>query len=288
MTQNELSLFPITGFAHLLTPVITDATKTVSALRWAVAEMTNRYDMLANKGCRNITEYNSQNKDDRLPFIVIVIDELADLMMVASKEVETLICRLAQMARAVGMHLIVATQRPSVDVVTGLIKANIPARVSFTVSTSHDSKTILDRIGAEKLLGKGDMLYLPGNESNLYRIQGIYTSTKEAQDVIRHVKLANTDVTEKIDLNKTPDDRVSILDSPVSIPGLDDGGSQSDDELCNQAIEVIKETKKASASNLQRRLKIGYNRAARMIDMLEEQEVIGPANGSKPREIYIH
>lgn len=280
----RVEMMPYNGIPHLLTPVITNATKTVSALRWAVAEMTNRYDQLAARGCRNITEFNALKEEENLPFIVIVIDELADLMMVASKEVETLICRLAQMARAVGIHLIVATQRPSVDVVTGLIKANIPARVSFTVSTSHDSKTILDRIGAEKLLGRGDMLYMPGDESNLYRVQGIYTTTEEVTKVIRHVKLT-----------KAPDYKEEIIETNVAaagftpIPGLDDAkkAGNTDEDLVQQAIAVIKENNKASASFLQRKLRLGYSRASRIIDMLEEDGIIGPANGSKPREIYL-
>ena len=286
----RVEMAPYNAIPHLLTPVITDPVKTVSALRWAVAEMDRRYTLFAEKGHRNITEFNkSESKEERIPFIVIVIDELADLMMVASKEVETLICRLAQMARAVGIHLIVATQRPSVDVITGLIKANIPARIAFTVSSGTDSRTILDSIGAEKLLGRGDMLYLPGNESRLYRVQGVFLEKQEISQVLRHVKLA-----------KEPDYQREIIEphaavtsdqtpshADFKVPGLDSfDENDSDEEMFLQSLQVVRETKKASASLLQRRLRIGYSRAARMIDMLEERGHIGPAQGSRAREVY--
>jgi len=210
--------------------------------------------------------------------------------MVASKEVETLICRLAQMARAVGMHLIVATQRPSVDVITGLIKANIPSRIAFTVSSGTDSRTILDSVGAEKLLGRGDMLYLPGNESRVYRVQGILLNKKEISGVLRHIKLTKEPDYHKEIIEPNKNKYEEDPNNSYKVPGLDKfdmGGDNSDDEMFAKALLVIKETKKASASLLQRRLRLGYSRAARMIDLLEERGYVGPAQGSKPREVYI-
>ena len=294
------------GIPHLLTPVITSPQKTVSALRWAVAEMDRRYQLLAEKGHKNIKEFNTaEPKEERLSYIVIVIDELADLMMVASKEVEGLICRLAQMARAIGIHLIVATQRPSVDVVTGLIKANIPGRIAFTVSSGVDSRTILDSVGAENLLGRGDMLYLPGNESRLYRIQGVYVEKHEIEKVLHHIKLTKEPDYDK-NLEQTPppqsytmpspetfarEDKLEVvedlvLDSDYKIPGVDSFDALDDESTFKLALALVQESKKASASFLQRRLKLGYSRAARMIDLLEERGYIGPAQGSKPREVY--
>jgi len=210
--------------------------------------------------------------------------------MVASKEVETLICRLAQMARAVGMHLIVATQRPSVDVITGLIKANIPSRIAFTVSSGTDSRTILDSVGAEKLLGRGDMLYLPGNESRVYRVQGILLNKKEISGVLRHIKLTKEPDYHKEIIEPNKNKHEEDPNNSYKVPGLDKfdiGGDNADDEMFAKALIVIKETKKASASLLQRRLRLGYSRAARMIDLLEERGYVGPAQGSKPREVYI-
>jgi len=285
----RVELMPYNNIPHLLTPVITDPAKTVSALRWAVAEMERRYKCLADKGCRNIVEFNSAEieEEEKLPYVVIVIDELADLMMVASKEVEVLICRIAQKARAVGMHLIIATQRPSVDVITGLIKANIPARISFTVSSSIDSRTITGQVGSEKLLGRGDMLYLPGDESTLYRIQGVYITTAEVSKVLRHIKLTKEpEYKEEILAPKVSEDTGEVK-GQYKIPGLDDMSGNSDEDIVRQAIAVIIESKKASASFLQRRLKLGYSRAARIIDILEERGYIGPSNGSKAREVYV-
>lgn len=276
----RVELTPYNGIPHLLTPVITEPDKAHAALKWAVAEMNRRYTDLAEKGHKNIKEYN-EAEPKALHKIVIVIDELADLMMQANKkETEALICRIAQMARAVGIHLILATQRPSVDVITGVIKANIPTRIAFTVTSGVDSRTIIDSVGAEDLLGMGDMLYLPGNMSRPIRVQGVYVSTKEIERVTNCIKLT-----------VEPSYDESIL-SPAQGTGggMDMGivgvGGDDQDNLYHEALELIKSTGKASASLLQRRLSVGYARAARLLDIMEEQGVIGPANGAKPRDIY--
>ncbi|QQR55422.1 DNA translocase FtsK [Candidatus Peregrinibacteria bacterium] len=280
--QVELSTY--NGLPHLLTPVITDPEKAATALRWAVAEMNRRYKVCADAGHRNIADYNADKKTaEKMPKIVVVIDELADLMMQAQKEVEASICRIAQMARAVGMHLIVATQRPSVDVITGLIKANIPARIAFTVASSVDSRTILDCQGAEDLLGNGDMLYLSGTMGKPVRIQGIYVSSKEIERVTNRLKLTS----------ESPDFTHDITSKEVArqpVQGVPDAPDEAktDDELMNAALECLKKNRKAaSTSSLQRYLRIGYSRAARIIDMLEEAGYIGPSQGSKPREVYV-
>lgn len=279
--QVELNLY--NGIPHLLTPVITEPDKAAIALRWVVAEMTRRYTVCADAGHRNIDDYNADpNSPQRMPKIVVVIDELADLMMVAGKEVEASICRIAQMARAVGIHLIVATQRPSVDVITGLIKANIPARIAFTVASSIDSRTILDGGGAEDLLGQGDMLYLSGTMGKPFRIQGVFVSTEEVQKVTNRVKLTLESVpvyNEDITSRKTA---VSLVSGVPKSDMADD-----DEELYNQALEIVQRTQKASATMLQRHLKVGYSRAARLIDMLEENGVVGEASGAKPREVFV-
>lgn len=274
----RVELTSYNGIPHLLTPVITQADKAHNSLKWAVAEMNRRYQTFSEKGYRNIDEHNKGEKE-KMHKIVIVIDELADLMMQSTKkETEALICRIAQMARAVGMHLILATQRPSVNVITGVIKANIPARIAFTVTTGIDSRTIIDSIGAEDLLGMGDMLYLPGNMSKPTRVQGVYVSSKEIERVTNRIKI-----------NYEPnylDEIVSERSGPIN--ALNNLSENSDkDALYNDALQIIKETGKASASLFQRRLSIGYARAARILDILEENGVIGPTNGAKPREIYI-
>ena len=277
----RVELTPYNNIPHLLTPVITDPDKTIAALKWGVAEMTRRYKLFSEKGARNIGDFNKMHPDERIPYVIIAIDELADLMMAAPKEVEALICRIAQMARASGIHLIIATQRPSVDVITGLIKANIPTRIAFTVVAGTDSRTILDSVGAERLLGDGDMLYLPGDEAQPRRIQGVFVSNDEVKRVVNFIKTHTPDMLDY-------DDEV-IKDKPeVTVPGFtpSDSGS-SDDDLYEEAIKVIQASGKASASLLQRRLSVGYARAARLLDMLEENGVIGPANGAKPRDIYI-
>lgn len=270
---------------HLLTPVITDSEKTVTALRWAVSEMNRRYKVLEDGKVKNLVGYNQKYPERKLPYIVIVVDELADLMMVAAKEVEASICRIAQLARAVGIHLVVATQRPSVDVITGLIKANIPSRVAYTVSAGIDSRTILDTVGAERLLGKGDMLYLDRRYPKPTRLQGVFVSNKEIQRVISEIRLTAS----------TPEYQMEIVEEqreiPEGVPGAGTmgvlKGDDMEDSLEKEAVDVIIETKKASASLLQRRLRVGYARAARILDILEEKGYIGPSRGAKPREIYL-
>lgn len=276
----RVELTSYNNIPHLLTPVITNADKAHQALKWAVAEMNRRYAHLAEKKYRNITEYN-EAEPKKMHKIIIVIDELADLMMQSTrKETEALICRIAQMARAVGMHLIIATQRPSVDVITGVIKANIPTRIAFTVTSGVDSRTIIDTVGAEDLLGMGDMLYLPGNMGRPIRVQGVFVSSKEIERVNNNVKIA---------MPPNYDDSVianAMEEAGGGIVGVS-GEGMDQDKLCSEAVVVIKESGKASASLLQRRLSIGYARAARILDLLEERGLIGPVDGAKAREIYI-
>ena len=268
------------GIPHLLIPVVTDPRRAAGALNWAVQEMVKRYSMFATANVRDIKGYNeyaSLSGERQLEQIIIVIDELADLMMVSPHEVEDAICRLAQMARAAGMHLVIATQRPSVDVITGLIKANVPSRIAFSVSSQIDSRTILDMGGAEKLLGKGDMLFLPMGASKPKRLQGAFVSDKEIEKIVEFVKSDSTvhyneDIIEHIENNS--DDR----------SGADDGDA---DDLLPQAIEIVVELGQASASLLQRKLKVGYSRAGRLVDQLEERGIIGPHEGSKPRKVLM-
>ncbi len=275
----ELSCY--NNIPHLLTPVITDPEKAAVSLRWVVAEMTRRYGELHDKKVRNITEHNELDDTVKMPRIVVVIDELADLMMAAGREVEAAICRIAQMARAVGIHLIIATQRPSVDVITGLIKANIPCRIAFAVSSSIDSRTILDGIGAEDLVGKGDMLYLPPGKNKPTRIQGIFVSTEEIERITNRIKLTiEPDYNENITSNDTA--RQKLNGMPDSKAGSDE------DVLYETAFQLVQETRKASASLFQRRLKVGYARAARLVDLLEENGIVGPADGAKPRKILVN
>lgn len=271
------------GIPHLLTPVITEPDKALQSLKWAVSEMNRRYKEFARHGKRNIEEYNQTFKENPMPFIVIVVDELADLMMAASKEIEATICRLAQMARATGMHLIIATQRPSVDVITGLIKANIPTRIAYTVATGTDSRTVIDSIGAEDLLGRGDMLYLTSEMAKPLRIQGAYINTKEIEKVIQFIKI-NSPTGVQYNENVISDH------SDVHIPGVKDPSSSTTADAgsdLERAIQAIREGKKASASFLQRRCSIGYAKAARLLDELEEMGLVGPPNGAKPRAIFI-
>ncbi len=265
------------GVPHLITPVITDPRKAASALGWAVTEMERRYALLTQWGVRNIEGYNRM-AEEPLPYIVVVIDELADLMMVAAKDVETLIARLAQKARAAGIHLVVATQRPSVDVITGLIKANFPSRISFKVTSKVDSRTILDTMGAEKLLGMGDMLFLPPGSSDLVRLHGAYISDKE---ILRVASFWQE--------QEEPQFDEEIVSRPVVEGGNSNGlaGGDMGDELYPQAVELVVRTGYASASMIQRYLKIGYNRAARLIERMEKEGVVGPAQGSKPREVLL-
>lgn len=261
---------------HLLTPVITDTEKVLAALKWTVSEMERRYKLFQNAKVRNIDSYNELSGFQALPYILILVDEMADMMQMAPVEVEKTICRLAQMARATGIHLVLSTQRPSVDVLTGLIKANIPARIAFNVTSQIDSRVIIDQTGAEKLLGRGDMLYLPPESSKPRRIQGVYVSPKELHNIIEFIKKSQI----------KPQYQEEVTTIKVSVG--DAGFEGSEDELFSQAIEVICEMERASASLLQRRLKVGYARAARLLDEMERQGIVGPADGSKPRDVLIH
>lgn len=272
----ELTLY--NGIPHLLTPVITNVQKTVNALKWAIGEMERRFEVLAAGGSRDIGSYNARNPDSKLPHIVFVIDELADLMAAAAGEVEAGIIRLAQMARAVGIHLIVATQRPSVDVITGLMKANIPARIAFSVASIIDSRTILDCPGAEKLLGRGDMLFLTSELSKPVRIQDAFVSEEELKAVVDHLKG---------DEEPTYDTSIVEHNAGGGTSNMFGGGSDDQDPLFNEAKTAIVQAGKASASFLQRKLKVGYARAARLLDELEAAGVIGPGDGAKPREILV-
>lgn len=271
----ELALY--NGIPHLLTPVITESDKAIQGLRWAVGEMETRYRKLAEVKKRDIGSYNrGRSGGEIMPFVVIIIDELAEIMVKYGREVESAIVRLAQMARAVGIHLVVSTQRPSVDVITGLIKANITSRIAFNVASAIDSRTILDGSGAEKLLGNGDMLFQRGDISKPRRLQAPYISEDEVKRVAEF--LAG---------NGTPEYDLSITTQPSSPNGMSGGfdGDDVDDALINDAIKIVRESKKASTSLLQRRLRIGYSRAARIIDVLEQKGIVGPADGAKPREV---
>ncbi|MDE4541783.1 DNA translocase FtsK [Thermoanaerobacterium sp. R66] len=266
----ELNIY--NGIPHLLTPVVTDPKKAAGVLNWAVNEMTERYKAFAENNVRDIEGYNKIHGIDTMPKIVVIVDELSDLMMVSPAEVEEYICRLAQMARAAGIYLVIATQRPSVDVITGVIKANIPSRISFAVSSQIDSRTILDMSGAEKLLGKGDMLYYPIGESKPIRVQGAFISDKEVEEIVNFLKSnANEPKYEEIIVESK-----STLNKEIE-----------EDELMNDAIKVIVETGQASISMLQRRLRIGYARAARIIDQMEQKGIISGYDGSKPRQILL-
>ena len=280
----ELSVY--NGIPHLLIPVVTDPKKAAGALAWAVQEMDNRYNLFAEKGVRDLKGYNhaveKEGEIGKLPQIVIIIDELADLMMVAAKEVEESICRLAQKARAAGMHLVIATQRPSVDVITGLIKANVPSRIAFAVSSQVDSRTILDQVGAEKLLGKGDMLFFPAGEAKPVRVQGAFVSDEEVESIVEFIKSNGTatyseDILESIE-NSNKTDKEKALEAEQS---ADDDA----DPFLQEAINTVVETGQASTSFIQRRFKVGYARAGRIIDQMEERGVISGYQGSKPREV---
>jgi S-DNA-T family DNA segregation ATPase FtsK/SpoIIIE len=268
----ELSVF--NDIPHLLAPVVTDVTKVTGTLKWALKEMHRRYKLFAKIGARNLARYNELQTDPKeiLPFIVLIIDELADLMMVSPEDVEDGICRLAQLARATGMHLVLATQRPSVDVITGLIKANFPARIAFAVSSQVDSRTILDQAGAEKLLGRGDMLYQPSDEGKPVRVQGTYLSDREIEELVRFWKTNSPRTVEQIPAIE--------LEPPPKEEEPD-----ADDKLLNDAITVLREYRRASVSLLQRRLSIGYTRAARLLDVLEDRGVVGPSEDGRSRVV---
>ncbi len=280
----QVEMAPYNDIPHLLCPVINEPEKCISALKWAVAEMERRLRTMAEVGKRNIGEYNTLKKEEGMPYIVIVIDELADLMMMAARDVEALIVRLAQKARAAGIHLVLATQRPSVDVITGLIKANVPARVAFTVASQVDSRTIIDQMGAEKLLGMGDMLLLTSTMHKPKRIQAAFISDDETAKVTDFIKM-----------QRPPAYDMDIISQPVQLNGkgglVPDSGSgaggDADSDMFRDAVRVVIENKKASTSLLQRRLRIGYGRAARLMEEMEEQGIIGQADGARPREVLV-
>ena len=285
----ELGMY--NGIPHLLIPVVTDPKKAAGALQWAVTEMMKRYKTFSELGAKDLASYNNhaRKRDDLevLPQIVVVIDELADLMLVAAKEVEESICRVAQMGRAAGMHLVIATQRPSSDVITGLMKANIPSRIAFAVASSLESRIILDQTGAEKLVGKGDMLYFPLGSGKPQRIQGCFISEEEVAEVVGFIKESSTarydeSVLHEIEKHAEEKDKAS-----KGVGGSDEGEDGDYDELLPQAIDVVLEVGQASVSMLQRRLKLGYGRAARLVDQMEEKGVVGPFEGSKPRQLLI-
>ena len=280
----ELSVY--NGIPHLLIPVVTDPKKAAGALAWAVQEMDDRYNKFATKGVRDLKGYNKAIEKEggiaKLPQIVIIVDELADLMMVAAKDVEEAICRLAQKARAAGMHLVIATQRPSVDVITGLIKANVPSRIAFAVSSQVDSRTILDTVGAEKLLGKGDMLYFPSGAPKPIRVQGAFVSDDEVEKIVAFIKKNGTakyseDILESIENNNKSDKELA----------QEQAEDDEVDPFLNDAIETVVETGQASTSFIQRRFKVGYARAGRIIDQMEERGIISGYQGSKPREVLM-
>ena len=280
----ELSVY--NGIPHLLIPVVTDPKKAAGALAWAVQEMDNRYELFAKKGVRDLSGYNHAVENEpelgKLPQIVIIVDELADLMMVAAKDVEESICRLAQKARAAGMHLVIATQRPSVDVITGLIKANVPSRIAFAVSSQVDSRTILDSIGAEKLLGKGDMLFFPAGAPKPSRVQGAFVSDEEVEKIVDFIKSNGTatyseDILESIERNNKTEKELAA----------EQADDDETDPFLMDAIQTVVETGQASTSFIQRRFKVGYARAGRIIDQMEERGVISGYQGSKPREVLM-
>ena len=281
----ELTVYE--NIPHLVSPVITEAKKAINVFRWALSEMDRRYELLQKAGSRDITSYNANGgKDEPLPYLVIVVDELADLMAQYGREVEGSIVRLAQMARATGLHLILSTQRPSVEVITGLIKANITSRIALQVASQIDSRTILDTAGAEKLLGGGDLLYVSSDLSKPKRIQGAYISEEEIHKVADFIRENNQAVFE----GETPAFAVETGGSGTPGAASDIFGEYlegNDDEMYDEAVAVVGQAKKASASLLQRRLKVGYARAARLLDLMEERGIIGPGDGAKPREVYL-
>ena len=283
----ELSIY--NGVPHLLAPVVTDPKKANVALKRIVSEMERRYDVFEESKTKNIESYNAyidkQNeslpndqKIKHMPYIVVIIDELADLMLVAAKEVEDSIMRITQMARAAGIHLIVATQRPSTDVITGVVKANIPSRISFAVSSGIDSRTILDMVGAEKLLGKGDMLFLPQGTNVPLRIQGTFISEEETKNIVDFV--CNQQKAQY-------DETILMDDEEKGATTMLENKDDYEEPLYNEIVDFVVSQGKASASLLQRRFRLGYNRAARCIDLLEERGIVGPQNGSKPREVLV-
>ena len=289
----ELGIY--NGIPHLLVPVVTDPRKAAGALNWAVTEMLKRYNVFAENNVRDLTSYNKlvqsklnaggfgedEKKLEKMPQIVIIIDELADLMMAAPNEVEDAICRLAQMARAAGMHLVIATQRPSVDVITGVIKANIPSRIALSVSSQIDSRTILDSSGAEKLLGRGDMLFSPIGASKPRRVQGCFLSDKEIENVLSFIKNNGDNEYDQTVIEEI--ERNAVLESSKE----EKTSSDEQDPMLEEAINCIIEVGQASTSLLQRRLRLGYARAGRLIDEMERMGIVGPHEGSKPRQVLV-
>jgi len=278
------------GIPHLLIPIVTDSKKAAGALNWAVNEMMRRYQMFAEDGANDIKSYNElaemNGEVEKIPQIVIFIDELADMMLVAGKEVEDSICRLAQMGRAAGMHLVVATQRPTTDVITGLIKANIPSRIALSVMSQIDSRTIIDQAGADKLLGNGDMLYMPIGSNKPVRVQGCFASTKDIENTINFIKSQSQ--------GKYDNDIIQAVESLVPVTKNDKDDSSegsysagSDEDYIERAMAVAVDNGQLSTSMLQRKLKLGYARAARIMDELEEMGVIGPSEGAKPRKVLM-
>ena len=287
-----VELAPYNGIPHLLIPVVTDPKKAAGALQWAVFEMMKRYKTFSENGVKKLEEYNkvAATRDDleKLPSVVVVIDELADLMLVAAKEVEESICRVAQMGRAAGVHLVIATQRPSADVITGLMKANIPSRIAFAVASSLESRIILDTTGAEKLVGKGDMLYAPLGEGKPTRVQGCFISPEEIEAVVAYVKETgeanySQEVIAQIEQSVQEKDNKGTKGAGSAA----DAEESDEDELLPDAVDVVLETGQASVSMLQRRLKLGYSRAARLVDQMEDRGIVGPFEGSKPRQLLI-
>jgi S-DNA-T family DNA segregation ATPase FtsK/SpoIIIE len=278
----QVELTPYNDIPHLLTPVINEPERTISALKWAVAEMERRLKTMAGVGKRNIEEFNNLKDQDSMPYVVIVIDELSDLMMMAARDVEALIVRIAQKARAAGIHLILATQRPSVNVITGLIKANVPGRIAFSTQSQVDSRTIIDMGGAEKLLGRGDMLLLTTDMPAPKRVQAAFVSDEES-----------TKVNDFLREQRAPDYNDEVVSQPVQIGkggvvvSEDPHGSSADEDMFRDAVRVVIESRKASTSLLQRRLRIGYGRAARLMEEMEEQGIIGAADGSRPRDVLV-
>ncbi len=290
----ELSVY--NGIPHLMIPVVTDPKKASGALHWAVAEMTERYEKFAEANVREINGYNAkvdsiqaaegEEHPQKMPQIVIIVDELADLMMVASNDVEEAICRLAQLARAAGIHLVIATQRPSVNVITGLIKANMPSRIAFAVTSGVDSRTILDMNGAEKLLGKGDMLFNPQGIPKPVRVQGAFVSDQEVSDVVDFITEHNGQAEYNDSVQQKMDSLQSQGNTAVAISDSD-SADDGRDSYFSEAAKIIVDKEKASIGMLQRYLKVGFNRAARIMDQLEEAGIVGPEEGTKPRRVLM-